>query len=152
MDRRGRYCILIRARRAQTTCPHPHCALKETHHYVMLPYLCVTAFLPLIPPAPYRLIIIITTIRRSEDRATHIDSWLHGKRHFNPLKPQLVWTIFKNSVRTAKKTQLFTITKDQLVNAMEITDVQTENYMKPINTKCSYRFLKQVEHIVTTGL
>jgi hypothetical protein len=29
----------------------------------------------------------------------------------NPLKPKLVLIIFKNSVRTAKKTQHFTITK-----------------------------------------
>jgi hypothetical protein len=27
------------------------------------------------------------------------------------LKPKLVWIIFKNSVRTAKKTQHFTVTK-----------------------------------------
>jgi hypothetical protein len=31
--------------------------------------------------------------------------------YVNPLKPKLVEIIFKNSVRTAKKTQLFTITK-----------------------------------------
>jgi hypothetical protein len=29
----------------------------------------------------------------------------------NPLKPKLIQIIFKNSVRTAKKTRLFTITK-----------------------------------------
>jgi hypothetical protein len=29
----------------------------------------------------------------------------------NPLKPELVWTVYKNSVRTSKRTPYFTITK-----------------------------------------
>jgi hypothetical protein len=37
---------------------------------------------------------------------------------FDPMKPKLVFIIYKNSVRTSKRTQHFTITKDQLVNAV----------------------------------
>jgi hypothetical protein len=52
------------------------------------------------------------------------------------LKPKLIW-IFKNSVRTAKKTQLFTITKISWLTLFEeIIAVCTENNTKPINTKC----------------
>jgi hypothetical protein len=44
--------------------------------------------------------------------------------------------IFKNSVRTAKKTQLFTITKiNWLTLFKEIIAVYSENHTKPINTK-----------------
>jgi hypothetical protein len=53
---------------------------------------------------------------------------------FNPLKPHLV---FKNSVRTAKKTQHFTITKiNWLMLFKKIIVVYSENHNKPINTKC----------------
>jgi hypothetical protein len=56
---------------------------------------------------------------------------------FNPLKPKLVQIIFKNSVRTAKKTPHFTITKiNWLALFKEIIRVYTENHTKPINTKC----------------
>jgi hypothetical protein len=41
---------------------------------------------------------------RSSLNLTHINT-------INPLKPKLVQIIFNNSVRTAKKTQLFTIAK-----------------------------------------
>jgi hypothetical protein len=45
--------------------------------------------------------------------------------------------IFNNSVRTAKKTQLFTITKiNWLTLFKEIIAVFTENHMKSINTLC----------------
>jgi hypothetical protein len=55
----------------------------------------------------------------------------------DPLKPKLVKIIFKNSVRTAKKTQHFTITKiDWLMLFKEIIPVYTDNHTKPINTKC----------------
>jgi hypothetical protein len=50
---------------------------------------------------------------------------------FNPLIPRLVWIIFKNSVRTAKKTQHFTITKiNWLTLFKEIIAVYTENLTK----------------------
>jgi hypothetical protein len=43
---------------------------------------------------------------------------------FNPLKPKLVQIVFKNLVRTAKKTQLFTITKiNMLMQFKEIIAV-----------------------------
>jgi hypothetical protein len=54
----------------------------------------------------------------------------------NPLKPKFVQIIFKNSVRTAKKTQLFTITKINLLTLFkEIIAVYCENHTKQINTK-----------------
>jgi hypothetical protein len=54
--------------------------------------------------------------------------------NLNPLKPKLVQITFKNSVRTAKKTQHFTITKINLFLLFkEIIAVDGENYMKPIN-------------------
>jgi hypothetical protein len=46
--------------------------------------------------------------------------------------------MFKNSVRTAKKTQNFSITKiNWLMLFEEIIPVHSENYTKPINTKCT---------------
>jgi hypothetical protein len=48
----------------------------------------------------------------------------------------LAWVIFKNSVRTTKKTQHFTITKiNWLTLFKEIVAVYSENHTKPINTK-----------------
>jgi hypothetical protein len=45
--------------------------------------------------------------------------------------------LFKNSVRTTKKTPHFTITKiNWLTLFKEIIAVYSENHMKPINTKC----------------
>jgi hypothetical protein len=46
--------------------------------------------------------------------------------------------IFKNSVRTAKKTPHFTITKiNQLALFKEIIAVYTEHHTRPTNTKCT---------------
>jgi hypothetical protein len=57
----------------------------------------------------------------------------------NPLKPKLLCIIFKHSVRTAKKTQLFTITKiNWLTLIKEIIAVYSENHTKHINTKRSF--------------
>jgi hypothetical protein len=54
----------------------------------------------------------------------------------NPLKPKIVSIIFKYSVRTAKKTQHFTITKiNWLTLFKEIIAVYSENHTKTINTK-----------------
>jgi hypothetical protein len=53
----------------------------------------------------------------------------------NPLKPKLFWTIFENSVRTAKKTQHFTITKTNWLTLFkDIIPVYSENHTKHINT------------------
>jgi hypothetical protein len=50
----------------------------------------------------------------------------------NPLKPKLGYIIFKNPVRTAKKTQLSTITKiSWLMPFKEIIAVYGENHTKP---------------------
>jgi hypothetical protein len=54
------------------------------------------------------------------------------------LKPKLVWITFKNSARTAKKTQLFTITKINWLTlfkeiiAVHIQNPQIQNAELPI--------------------
>jgi hypothetical protein len=64
------------------------------------------------------------------------------KWQFNPLKPKLVGKTFKYSVRTAKKSQLFTITKTNwLTLEKEIIAVYTENHTKPVSTKCRFNGL-----------
>jgi hypothetical protein len=46
--------------------------------------------------------------------------------------------VFKNSVRTSKRTPHFTITKNSFLTLFkEIIAVYSENHAKPINTKCS---------------
>jgi hypothetical protein len=51
------------------------------------------------------------------------------------MKPKLVQIIFKNSVRTAKKTQHFTITKiNWLTVSMDTTAVYSENHKGHVNT------------------
>jgi hypothetical protein len=62
-----------------------------------------------------------------------------------PLKPKLIQIIFKNSVRIAKKTQHFTITKiNWLTLFKEIIAVYRENHTRHISTvrttekSCSY--------------
>jgi hypothetical protein len=60
---------------------------------------------------------------------------------------------FKDSVRTAKKTQHFTITKiNRLTLFKEIRVVYFEDNTKHKNIKCSYLLLQQVVYFVTTGL
>jgi hypothetical protein len=52
--------------------------------------------------------------------------------------PKLIYILFKNSVRTSKRTPNFTITKiNWLMLFKEIIAVYSENHAKPINTKCS---------------
>jgi hypothetical protein len=52
------------------------------------------------------------------------------------LKPKLVYIIFKNSVRTTKKTIHFTITNiNWLMLFKEIIAVYSENHTKLTNTK-----------------
>jgi hypothetical protein len=62
-----------------------------------------------------------------------------------PLKPKLVYIIFKDSVPTAKKTQHFTVTK---MVFREIIAVYSENHTKFINTLRGKMqgLLKQVTH------
>jgi hypothetical protein len=56
---------------------------------------------------------------------------------FNHLKSKLVQIIFNNSVRTAKKTLHFTITKIYWLTLFkEIIAVYSENHTKLIYTKC----------------
>jgi hypothetical protein len=70
------------------------------------------------------------------------------------LKPKLVQIIFKNSVRTSKRTPFFTITHANLLTLFkEIIDVYSENRAEPINTKRRVKcLLKQLVYIVTTRL
>jgi hypothetical protein len=76
---------------------------------------------------------------------------------FNPLQLKLIYITFKHSVRTAKKTQLFTITKiNWLTLFKEIIAVYSENYTKHINTLCGKMqnrwLLNQVVLTITTWL
>jgi hypothetical protein len=60
-------------------------------------------------------------------------------RSINPLRPKLIWITFKNSARTAKKTQLFTITKTNWLTLFkEMIAVYYENHVKHINKKCRF--------------
>jgi hypothetical protein len=60
------------------------------------------------------------------------------KHKLNPLKTKLAYILFKNSVRTSKRTPHFTITKvNWLMLFREIIAVYSENHAKPLNTKCS---------------
>jgi hypothetical protein len=66
------------------------------------------------------------------------------KMCFNLLKQKLVKIIFKNLVRTAKKTQLFTITKiNWLTLFKKIIAVYSENHTKHKYKMKSYWLLKQ---------
>jgi hypothetical protein len=57
--------------------------------------------------------------------------------------------VFKNSVRTAKKTPSFTITKiNWLTLFKEIIAVYSENHTKPINTKRSFADYKSSLYII----
>jgi hypothetical protein len=57
-------------------------------------------------------------------------------RRFNRLKPTLVCSLFKNPVRTSKRTPNFTITKiNWLILFKEIIAVYSEKHAKPIKTK-----------------
>jgi hypothetical protein len=88
---------------------------------------------------------------KSTRRYNPEDSCLRSHLREN-LKSYLVWIIFKNSVRTAKKTQLFTITKINLLTLFkEIIAVYRENHTKQYKMQ-SHWLLKQVVHVVTIGL
>jgi hypothetical protein len=60
-------------------------------------------------------------------------------RSFNPLKLEVVQIIFKNAVRTSKRTQHFTLTKINwlMLFFREMIAVYTENHNDPTNAKCS---------------
>jgi hypothetical protein len=63
----------------------------------------------------------------------------------NSLKPKLVQIIFTDSVRTAKKTQHFTIKKiNWLTLFKEIIAVYTENHTKDTNNKADLLIVKAV--------
>lgn len=53
-----------------------------------------------------------------------------------PLKPELMYTIFKNSVHPAKKTLHFTVRKINLLMLFnDITPIYSENHKKFVYTK-----------------
>jgi hypothetical protein len=77
-------------------------------------------------------------------------------RTSKPLKPKIVY-IFNHSVRTAKKTPHFTVTKIKYLTLFkEIIAVYCQNRMKQINAMCEemqrYRLLKKVVSILTTAI
>jgi hypothetical protein len=58
--------------------------------------------------------------------------------NIEPFDDEARLILFKNSVRTSKRTPNFTITKiNWLTLFKEIIAVYSDNYTKPINTKCS---------------
>jgi hypothetical protein len=66
-------------------------------------------------------------LRVQNDKSQDDDS------HTDPLKLKIAWVIFKNLVRTAKKTPHITITQiNWLTLFKEIIAVYTENHMKQI--------------------
>jgi hypothetical protein len=62
--------------------------------------------------------------------------WQFWSSSFSRLKPKLVYIIFKNSVLTAKKTQLFTIKKINWLMAFREIIAIYSNHMKPVNALC----------------
>jgi hypothetical protein len=82
-------------------------------------------------------------IRRvQENQEGLILNWTHQLLAYadyeSPLKTKVVYILFKNSVRTSKRTPNFTVTKiNWLMLFKEIIAVCSENHAKPINTKCS---------------
>jgi hypothetical protein len=63
--------------------------------------------------------------------------FLHETITINPLKPMPVFILFKEIVRTSKKTPHFTITKMKWLKLFkEVIAFYYEKYKKPINTKC----------------
>jgi hypothetical protein len=65
--------------------------------------------------------------------------WIDEDKHpcLNPLKPKLIYIIYKNSVCTSKRTTHFTIRKIKfLMMFKEIIVVYNENCTESINTIC----------------
>jgi hypothetical protein len=66
-------------------------------------------------------------------------AFYESSSHIYPLKPKLVYIIFKNSDRTAKRTQHFTTTNTSLLLLFEeIINVYTENHTEPPSIKCRF--------------
>jgi hypothetical protein len=59
---------------------------------------------------PQLVLYCYSSINRNYDNF-NVKYNFQQNRLLNPLKPKLVWITLNSSVRTAKKTQLFTITK-----------------------------------------
>jgi hypothetical protein len=74
----------------------------------------------------------------SNNNASRSDATVPTDTVINPLKMKLVYILFKNSVRTSKRTPHFTITRINLLMLFkEIIAVYSENHAKPIHTKFS---------------
>jgi hypothetical protein len=98
------------------------CCFLNTRHQVSHPYKTNDVY--------FNTCVLVS---RRKDKIFWTE-WCQAVPDFNPLKPKL----FNNSVRTAKKTQHFTITKiNWLTLFKEIIAVYSEKHTKPINTKCS---------------
>jgi hypothetical protein len=71
-----------------------------------------------------------------------------------PFKAEAHPKTFKNSVRTSKRTQHFTITKiTWLMLFKEIIDIYSENHEKDNTYKIQcYRVLRMLGHIIATRL
>jgi hypothetical protein len=65
---------------------------------------------------------------------------INSHQFLNSLKPKLVYIIFKNSVRTSKRTQHFTITRINLLTLVkEVIAVYTVHHNNNNRVHCSIR-------------
>jgi hypothetical protein len=75
---------------------------------------------------------------------------------FNPLKPQLVFVIFKNPVRTSKRTPHFTITKINWLTLFKQIIAVYVNPLKPqlvfVIFKNSVRTSMRTQHFTITKI
>jgi hypothetical protein len=70
--------------------------------------------------------------------------------YINPLKPKLVYILFKNSVRTSKRTQHFTITKINWLTLFNFNPLKTK--LIYILFKNSVRTSKRTQHFTITKI
>jgi hypothetical protein len=76
---------------------------------------------------------------KTRERISAFQGGLCSAELVKPLKPKLVQIIFNNSVRTAKKTQHFAITKiNWLTLFKEIIAVCTENHKNHVSKTQNY--------------
>jgi hypothetical protein len=67
--------------------------------------------------------------------STNVLGYMKADCWINPLKPELIQIIFKDSLRTPKKTQHFSTAKIKLFPLFkEIIAVYIENRTKPVST------------------
>jgi hypothetical protein len=76
--------------------------------------------------------------------------WVYRVSVFNPLKPKLVYILFKNSVRTSKRTPHFTITKINWLTLFKFNPLKTK--LVYMLFKNSVRTSKRTPHFTITKI